>query len=148
MPHPQLSLRNGPFQLQSALLLGRSFNNRLVIGGVLQLELTVTMISDTLTSLSSETGMYTAMYEMLTISSLLIGTPACSPPFVFLTLSRWPARTIMYQHLPKSRMAPQEKNQKKRKSIRRQEKVNLRRRPGTTRTPAEITQLQKAKGPE
>ena len=92
--------------------------------------------------------MYTATDEMLTISSLLIGTPACSPPFVFLTFSRWPARTIMYQHLPKSRMAPQEKNQKKRKSIRRQEKVNLRRRPGTTRTPAETKQQQKAKDPE
>ena len=58
MPHPWLSLRSGPSQVQSALLLGRSSNNRLVIGGVLQLELTVTMISDTLTSLSSETGMY------------------------------------------------------------------------------------------
>ena len=58
MPHPRLSLRNGPSHLQSALLLGRSSNNRLVIGGVLQLELMVTMISDTLTSLSYETGMY------------------------------------------------------------------------------------------
>ena len=42
-------------------------------------------------------------------------------------------------------MSPQEKNQKKRKTIRRQEKVSLRRRQGTTRTPAEITQPQKAK---
>ena len=58
MPHPRLSLRSGPSHLQSALLLGRSSNNRLVIGGVLQLESSVTMISDTLTSLSSETGMY------------------------------------------------------------------------------------------
>ena len=98
MLHTRLSFRNGPSHLQSALLLGPSSNDRFFIGGVLQLELTVTMISDTLTSLSSETGMYTAMYEMPTISSLLIGRPACSPPFVFLTLSRWPARMIMYQY--------------------------------------------------
>ena len=107
------------------------------------------MISDTLTSLSSETGLYVYSNVRDTNNlSLFIGTPACSPPCVFLTLSRWPARTIMYQHLPKSRMAPQEKNQKKRKSIRRQEKISLRRRQGTTRAPAETTQLQKGKDPE
>ena len=57
MPHTRLSFRNGPSHLLSALLLGPSSNDHLVIGGVLQLELTVTMISDTLASLSSETGM-------------------------------------------------------------------------------------------
>ena len=88
MPHPRLSLRNGPSHLQSALLLGRSSNNRLVIGGVLQLELMVTMISDTLTSLSYETGMYVysnvrdtnnivIAYRRSPTTQLLISTSFC-----------------------------------------------------------------------
>ena len=67
MPRPWLSRRRGPSDFQSALLLGRGSDNRLVTGGFVQLDLMV-MISDILTSLS---GIYMATNEMVIVSSLL-----------------------------------------------------------------------------